>query len=405
MMLSRRAALAGSVALGAAAGQARAQTKPTLKVGVLNDQTGPYRENGGPGSVACTRQAVQEMAAKLGLNVEVLSANHQNKPDIGASIARQWYDQEGVDVILDIQNSAIALAIAGLAREKDKIVMPCAGVSDLTGKQCTPNTVHWCYDTNMLARVIGDALVKSGGDTWFFITANYAFGHSLETDTSARVQAAGGKVLGSVRLPFPTTDFSSALIQAQASRAKVIALANAGSDTTNAIKQAAEFGVTRNGARLAALLLQISDIHAIGLESAQGLALTETFYWDLNDRTRAFSGRVRQALSGAAPTAPQAACYAATLHYLKAAAAMGAVEAKRSGREAVARMKAMAPDDDVFGKSQIRADGRVLHTAYLFQIKSPAESKQAWDYYKTIETIPADQAFRPLSENGCLLVQ
>ena len=404
-MLTRRAALAGSAALGMVAHSARAQAKPTLKVGVLNDQSGPYRDNGGPGSVACARQAVQEMAATLGLNVEVVSANHQNKPDIGASIARQWYDQEGVDVILDIQNSAIALAIAGLAREKDKIVMPCAGVSDLTGKHCTPNTVHWCYDTNMLARVIGDALVKNGGDTWVFITANYAFGHSLENDTAQRVKAAGGKVAGSVRLPFPTTDFSSALVQAQASGAKIIALANAGNDTTNAIKQAAEFGVTRGGARLAALLLQISDIHAIGLEAAQGLALTETFYWDLNDRTRAFSGRVRHALSGAAPTAPQAACYAATSHYLKAAAAIGAAEAKKSGRAAVERMKAMAPDDDVFGRSQIRADGRVLHTAYLFQIKSPAESRQGWDYYKTVETIPADQAFRPLSENGCPLVQ
>src|SRR6185437_4815537 len=229
-MLTRRSAMAGVVSM-ASVGAARAQTPPTLRIGVLNDQTGPYRENGGPGSVACARQAVQEMAGKLGLNVDVIGANHQNKADIGATIARKWFDEDGVDAILDIQNSAIALAIADIAREKDKIVMPCAGVSDLTGKRCTPNTVHWCYDTSMLSRVLGDALVKNGGDSWFFITADYAFGHSLESETAARVEAAGGKVVGSIRMPFPTADFSSALVRAQTSGAKIIALANAGSDT------------------------------------------------------------------------------------------------------------------------------------------------------------------------------
>ena len=403
-MLTRRSAMAGVVSM-ASVGAARAQTPPTLRIGVLNDQTGPYRENGGPGSVACARQAVQEVAGKLGLNVDVIGANHQNKADIGATIARKWFDEDGVDAILDIQNSAIALAIADIAREKDKIVMPCAGVSDLTGKRCTPNTVHWCYDTSMLSRVLGDALVKNGGDSWFFITADYAFGHSLESETAARVEAAGGKVVGSIRMPFPTADFSSALVRAQTSGAKIIALANAGSDTINAIKQGAEFGVTRNGAKVAALLIQISDVHAIGLQAAHGLALTETFYWDLNEGTRAFSGRVRKALSDKAPTAPQAACYAAALHYMKAAAAIGAAAAKRSGREAVARMKAMAVEDDAFGKSSIRADGRVLHTAYLFQIKSPAESKQAWDYYTTLATVPGEQAFRSTSEGGCPLTQ
>ena len=403
-MLTRRSAMAGVAAM-AGAGAARAQTPPTLRIGVLNDQTGPYRENGGPGSVACARQAIQEMAGKLGLTVDVIGANHQNKADIGATIARKWFDEDGVDAIIDIQNSAIALAIADIAREKDKIVMPCAGVSDLTGKRCTPNTVHWCYDTSMLSRVLGDALVKNGGDSWFFITADYAFGHSLESETAARVEAAGGKIVGSIRMPFPTADFSSALVRAQTSGAKIIALANAGSDTINAIKQGAEFGVTRNGAKVAALLIQISDVHAIGLQAAQGLALTETFYWDLNEETRAFAGRVRSALSGKAPTAPQAACYAASLHYMKAAAAIGAAAAKRSGREAVARMKAMAVEDDAFGKSSIRADGRVLHTAYLFQIKSPAESKHAWDYYTTLATVPGEQAFRPMSEGGCSLTQ
>lgn len=401
-MLTRRAAIIGSTVLGLR-GAARAQGAPTLKVGVLNDQTGPYRENGGPGSVACAKQAVQEMAAKLGLNVEVVSANHQNKPDVGASVARRWFNQDGVDAILDIQNSAIALAVADIAREADKIVMPCAGVAELTGKRCSPNTVHWCYDTNMLARVVGDALVRAGGTTWFFITADYAFGHALEADTSARVISAGGKVLGSIRAAFPTADFSSALVQAQSSGAKIIALANAGADTITAIKQGAEFGVTRNGAKLAALLMQISDVNAVGLQAAQGLNLTETFYWDLNDGTRAFTGRVRPALNGSVPTAPQAACYAATLHYMKAAAAIGASEAKKSGRAAVERMKAMPVQDEVFGTSTIRTDGRVIHTAYLFQIKTPAESKAPWDYYKTVATIPGDQAFRSLTEGGCTL--
>ncbi|MBS0220443.1 MAG: ABC transporter substrate-binding protein [Proteobacteria bacterium] len=403
-MLTRRSAVLGAAVM-AGISTARAQAAPVLRIGVLNDQTGPYRENGGPGSVVCARQAVKEMAEKLGLKVDVVAANHQNKADIGATIARKWFDEDGVDAIVDIQNSAIALAIADIAREKDKIVMPCAGVSDLTGKRCTPNTVHWCYDTSMLSRVLGDALVKNGGDSWFFITADYAFGHSLEGETAARVQAAGGKVVGNIRMPFPTADFSSALVRAQASGAKIIALANAGSDTINAIKQGAEFGVTRNGARVAALLIQISDVHAIGLQAAQGLALTETFYWDLNDGTRAFSSRVREALSNKAPTAPQAASYAAALHYMKAAAALGAAAAKKSGREVVARMKAMAVEDEAFGKSSIRADGRVLHTAYLFQIKSPAESKHDWDYYRTLATVPGEQAFRPMSEGGCPLVQ
>jgi branched-chain amino acid transport system substrate-binding protein len=404
-MLSRRSVIAAGAALPAFSRPGRAQGRPVLKVGVLNDMSGPYRDNGGPGSVACARQAMQEIAAARGLEVEVVSADHQNKPDVGLGIARQWFDRDGVDVILDFQNSAIALAVANLAREKDRIAMPCAGVSDLTGRACTPNTLHWCYDTNMMARVVGDALVKAGGDSWYFITADYAFGHSLENDTAARVRASGGQVLGSIRMPFPSTDFSSGLVRAQGSRAKVIALANAGGDTINCIKQAAEFGVTRRGAKLAALLLQIGDIHSLGLKAAQDLILCETFYWDLNDRTRALSSRLRSALNGGVATAPQAGCYAATLHYLKAVADMGAAEAKRSGGAAVARMKAMPADDDAFGQSVARADGRVVHTAYLFQVKNPESSAGAWDYYKTLATVPGDQAFRPVSESGCPLVQ
>ena len=404
-MLTRRAALAGGASLaGAPVRRSGAQRPPALRIGVLNDQSGPYRENGGPGSVACARQAVQEIAAARGLSVEVLAADHQNKPDVGLSIARRWFDQDDVDVILDFQNSAIALAVANLAREKDKIAMPCAGISDLTGSRCTPNTLHWVYDTNMVARVLGDAIVAAGGDTWFFITADYAFGHSLENDTSARVRAAGGRVVGNVRMPFPSSDFSAAMVSAQASGAKIVALANAGSDTTNAVKQAAEFGLPRRGVRVAALLLQICDIHAIGLNAAHGLALTETFYWDLNDRTRAFSNRVQRAMSGVRPTAPQAGCYAATLHYLKIAAEVGALEAKRSGAAMVARMKATAADDDAFGKSQVREDGRVVHKAYLFEVKRPEDSRGQYDYYRVLAEVPPERAFRSVSEGGCPLV-
>ncbi len=375
-----------------------------LKLGVLNDQSGPYRGNGGPGSVACVKQAVQEFASQHGLNVEVISADHQGKPDIGLGIARQWFDQ-GVDVAMDFQNSAIALAVAGLAREKDKIALPCnAGTAELTGKQCSPNTIHWAYDTYMLARTVGGATVKTGGDTWFFITADYAFGHALESSTTNFIKKAGGRVLGDINMPFPSNDFSSALLRAQMSGAKVIGFANAGTDTVNCIKQAAEFGISQHNTKMAALLLMINDVHALGLNTAHGLLLANVFYWDLNDRTRAFAKRVQTSV-GAMPTMSQAACYGAALHYMKAAAEMGVADIKKSGRAAVARMKAMPVDDEPFGRCRIRDDGRVLHTAYLFEVKKPDESTKPWDYYKLVATVPPDEAWRPLADGGCPFVR
>jgi branched-chain amino acid transport system substrate-binding protein len=385
---------------------ARAQAA-TLKIGVLNDQSGVYRENSGPTSTACVRQAVVDsgITAK-GVTVEVVQADHQNKPDVGATIARQWIDRDGVDVIVDVPNSAVALAVNGIVREKNKVFLNSgAGTTDLTGAQCTPNTVHWTYDTYMLAKGTGGAMVKAGGDSWFFITADYAFGHDLERNASRFVQEAGGKVLGAVRHPLASTDFSSYLLQAQQSRAKVIGFANAGTDTVNSVKQAAEFGVTRRGTKIAVLLMFISDVHGLGLKAAQGLVCTETFYWDLNDRTRAFTKRVLPNITNNIPSMTHAGCYASVLHYLKAAADMGPAAAKASGAETVARMKAMPTDDDCFGAGSIRADGRKLHPAYLLEVKTPEESKAPWDYYKLVQTTPADQAFRPVSEGGCSLIR
>ncbi|WP_254070578.1 ABC transporter substrate-binding protein [Acidisphaera sp. L21] len=386
-------------------GGARAQSTK-LKLGVLNDQSGAYRGNGGPVSVACAQQAVKEFAAASGLNVEIVVADHQGKADVALGIARQWFDRDGVDVAMDFQNSAIALAVAGLAKEKDKVALVCnSGTTDLTGKQCSPNTLHWAYDTYMLAKVTGGALTKSGGDTWFFITADYAFGHALESDTAKFVQQAGGKILGNVNMPFPSADFSSALLQAQSSGTKVVGFANAGTDTVNCIKQAAEFGLVANGIKMAGLLLQINDIGALGLQAAQGLSLAETFYWDLNERTRAFSSRVSPATSGVMPNASQAACYSAVVHYMKAAAAMGPGEAKKSGAAMVAKMKAMPVDDDATGTCTIRQDGRVMNDAYLFEVKSPAASKKPWDYYKLVATVPAADAFRSLADGGCAFIK
>ncbi|WP_456316516.1 ABC transporter substrate-binding protein [Teichococcus cervicalis] len=335
----------------------------------------------------------------------MLQADHQNKADVGATIARQWIDRDGVDVIVDVPNSSVALAVSAIVREKNKAYFNSTGATtDLTGAQCSPNTVHWTYDTYMLAKSTGGAMVKTGGDSWFFITADYAFGHALERDTTGFVQAAGGRVLGSVRHPLQSTDFSSYLLQAQQSRAKVIGLANAGTDTINSVKQAAEFGVTRRGTKIAVLLMFINDVHSLGLRAAQGLVCTESFYWDLNDRTRAFTNRVKGNLAGNMPAMSHAGCYASVLHYLKAVADMGAAQAKASGAEAVARMKAMPTDDDCFGQGQIRADGRKLHPSYLFEVKTPEESRAPWDYYKLLQTTAADEAWRPLSEGRCSLI-
>ncbi len=404
MVLNRRTLLA-TAAAAPLARTARAQAG-MIRIGVLNDQSGVYRDISGPTSVACVRQAVEEFGSK-GFQVEVLTGDHQNKPDIGTTIARQWIDRDGVDTIIGVANSGVALAINGVCREKDRVYINSTGATaDLTGSACAPTTIHWTYDTWMLAHSTGAAMVKAGGDTWFFITADYAFGTALERDTTNFVQQAGGKVLGSVRHPFPgNTDFSSFLLQAQASRAKVVGICNAGTDTVNTIKQAAEFGLTRSGVKLAGLLVFLNDIHALGLEAAQGLVLTESFYWDLNDRTRAFTQRVLPKTGGIHPAMSHAGCYAGALHYLKVVADMGVNEAKKSGAATVGRMKAMPTDDDAFGAGTIRADGRKLHPVYLFEVKKPSESKAPWDYYKLIATTPADQAFRPLNEGGCSLVR
>ena len=404
MSLSRRA-FAGAAATTALLPRlARAQT-PTLRIGVLNDQSGPYRDDGGPTSAICTRQAVAEFGNR-GFPIEVVVADHQNKPDVGAGIARRWFDQDGVDVIVDVPTSSVALAVASVCREKNKIMLNSgAATTDLTGAQCSPNTVHWTYDTYMLARSTGGAMVRAGGDTWFFLTADYVFGHQLERDTTHFIQAAGGKVLGSASYPFPdTSDFSNLLVQAQASGAKVLGLANSGNDTINCIKQAGEFGLMKT-MKVAAMLMYNSNVHALGLEAAQGLLLTESYYWDLNDRTRAFNERVRPKTPNQWPNMVQAGCYAATLHYLKAVADLGIGPAKASGKDVVARMKAMPTDDDCFGIGKIREDGRKIHPSYLFQAKSPSESKQPWDGLKLVATTPADEAFRPMSEGGCPLVK
>ncbi|MFZ4405811.1 MAG: ABC transporter substrate-binding protein [Paracraurococcus sp.] len=408
MALDRRSLIAvgSSLALGGLPGRAaRAQAANTIKIGVLNDQSGVYRDISGPTSVACVRQAVQDFAGQ-GLTVEVVAGDHQNKPDVGSNIARQWIDRDGVDVIVDVPNSAVALAVNGVVREKNKVYLnSTAATADLTGPACSPNTVHWTYDTWMLARSTGGAMVKAGGDSWFFITADYAFGHALERDTSNFVKAQNGRVVGAVRHPLGNTDFSSFLVQAQASRAKVIGLANAGADTINAVKQAAEFGLTRRATKLAVLLMFINDVHGLGLQAAQGLVCTETFYWDLNDRTRAFTAKVKPHLAGNMPAMSHAGCYAAVLHYLKAAADMGVAAAKADGAAAVARMKAMPTEDDCFGAGQVRADGRKIHPSYLFEVKAPGESKGPWDYYKLLQTTAAEDAFRPIAEGACPLVR
>jgi branched-chain amino acid transport system substrate-binding protein len=392
------------VALFLLAGTAQAQISDgVVKIGVLNDQSGTYADLAGPGSVVAARMAVEDFgAAKKGLKVEVLAADHQNKPDVGSQIARQWFDVDKVDLIMDVPTSSVVLAVNQIAREKNKALIVSTGAtSDLTGKACSPNAIHWTYDTWALANGTGSAIVKTGGDTWFFLTADYAFGHALERDTEAVVVKNGGKVLGKVRHPFPTADFSSFLLQAQASKAKIIGLANAGADTTNAIKQGAEFGIVKGGQQFAGLLVFLTDVHALGLEKAQGLLLTEAFYWDLNDQTRAWSKRFAERHRGAMPTMAQAGVYSAVLHYLKA------VEALKSddGPKVIAKMKEMPTDDPVFGKGMVRADGRHVHPMYLFEVKKPSESKGPWDYYKLRSTIPADQAFRPIDQGDCPLVK
>ena len=405
MKLKRKSSsIAVAVAVALAAGTAQAQVSDgVVKIGVMNDMSSLYADIAGPGSVVAARMAVEDFgAAKKGIKVEIVSADHQNKPDVGSSLARQWYDVDKVDAIFDVPTSSVALAINEITKEKKKaFLVSGAASSDLTGKACSPNTIHWTYDTWMLANGTGSAVVKTGGDSWFFVTADYAFGHALERDTEAVVLKNGGKVLGKVRAPLNTQDFSSFLLQAQASKAKIIGLANAGGDTTNAIKQAAEFGIVKGGQNLAGMLVFLSDIHGLGLDKAQGLIFTESFYWDQNDQTRAWAKRFAAANGGKYPTMVQAGVYSSVLHYLKAVEALNGDD----GTKVIAKMKEMPTDDPLFGKGRIRQDGRKIHPALLVEVKKPSESKGPYDYYKIRTTIPAEQAFRPEKEGGCALVK
>ena len=397
--------LAASLAFAAAAliGTAAQAEDINVKLGVLSDMSSLYADIGGPGSVVAAKMAVEDFnPAAHGIKVEIVSADHQNKPDVGSSIARQWVDVDHVDAILDVPTSSVALAVSDVAREKNKVfLISGAASSDLTGPKCSPNSVHWTYDTWMLAHGTGGALVKTGGDRWFFLTADYAFGHALERDTTSVVQAAGGKVLGAVDHPLNTQDFSSFLLQAQASKAKVIGLANAGGDTINSIKQGAEFGITAGGQQFAGLLVFVTDVQALGLKTAQGLVLTETWYWDMNDANRAWTKRWQAERQGKFPSMVQAGVYSATLHYLKAVAAL---KSAADGKAVVNQMKAIPTDDPLFGKGYIRTDGRKIHPAYLFQVKKPEESKYPGDNYTLRATIPAEEAFRPIKDDNCPMV-
>jgi len=401
MALVRNCVVSAAIVYAATIGAAAAQSI-NVKVGVLNDMSGVYSDTGGPGSVVAAQLAIEDFAKiHPDVRVQVVSADHQNKPDVGAAIARQWYDREGVDAILDVPTSSVALAVSQVTRDKNKIFIDSgAGTTDLTGKACSPNTIQWTYDTYALAHGTAGALLKRGGTTWYFLTADYAFGISLQNEASAVVETGGGRVLGAAKVPFPATDFSSFLLQAQASQAKVIGLANAGGDTINAVKQAHEFGLTESGQTLAALLVYAVDVHSLGLQTARGLVLTEAFYWDLNPGTRAFSERFARRHSGSMPTMNQAGVYAGLLHYLKAVAATRSKDAQTT----MAWMKANPTDDPLFGRGSVRADGRKLHPMYLFEVKAPAESKGEWDLYKLLDTIPAEQAFRPLADGGCPLI-
>ncbi|WP_111400573.1 ABC transporter substrate-binding protein [Humitalea rosea] len=409
--ITRRGALGATGAAAAAAllpPQARAQASRPIRIGVLSDFSGAYRDYGGEGSTACVRQAIEDLKlGEQGIEVEILKADHQNKPDVALSVAREWFDRRDVDMVCDLNNTSVALAVGQLAREKNKVVLATATASAvLTGEQCSSNLIHWTYDTYMLSKSTATATVAAGGNSWFFIVVNYAFGHQMQADATRFVEDAGGRVLGAIRYPFPqTTDFSSFLVQAQSSGAKVLGLATGGADTTNCVKQAQEFGLLRRGMRVAVLLSYITDVHALGLPDAQGMLLTEAFYWDLNDRTRAFTRRLHANVPDLYPNHQQAGAYSAAIHYLRTAAAMGVDAAKADGLAVVNRMKATPTDDDVFGPGSIRADGRKIHPAYLFEVKTPAESRGPWDYYKLAATTPAEQAFRPVSEGGCALVK
>lgn len=409
MNITRRGFVGAGLAATLAPRLARAQSDNTIRIGVITDMSGIYRDVSGPTTVACAQQAAAEfMAANPSIKVEILVADHQNKADVGLAIIRKWFDQDGVDVIENVGNSSIALGAKYLIEDKNKVALiTTAGSSDLTGKSCSANLVHWSWDSWCLAHSTATSLVRTGGSKWFFLTADYAFGHAAEADAAKFVKAAGGTVLGSVRYPFgSTSDFSSFLLQAQSSGANVIAFANSGNELINCLKQAQEFGLDRGGTRMAALVGYVTDVIGMGLSTAKGLSLTETFYWDLNERTRAFMNRVKPRLaSNVYPNMSQAGDYACVLHYLKAVKEFGVEQAKRNGREVVELMKKMPTDDDCFGQGMIRADGRKIHPAYLFEVKKPADSKSTGDVYKLVSTLNADEAFRPIGEGGCALVR
>jgi branched-chain amino acid transport system substrate-binding protein len=405
MHLHRLKTLVAALALASTASAANAQySDGVIKIGVLNDMSGLYADITGPGSLWAARKAVEDFnPASKGMKVEVVGADHQNKPDVGSNITRQWFDIEKVDAVADVGTSSVALAVNQIVRDKNKVHLNSgAATSDLTGKACSPNTVHWTYDTVALANTTAKAAVKTGGDTWYFITADYAFGHALERDVEAVVNSSGGKVLGKVRHPFPGQDFSSFLLQAQGSKAKVIGMANAGGDMINTIKQAAEFGITKGGQSLAGLLVFITDVHSLGLPTAQGLLLAESYYWDLNDNTRNFGKAFAAAHKGRMPTMIQAGVYSSVLHYLKA---VHELKSDADGAKVVEKMKALPTDDPIFGKGSVRVDGRKMHDMHLFEVKKPSESKGPWDYYKLRQTVPANEAFRPLAQSECFLVK
>src|SRR3954447_21358902 len=398
--ISRRAALGAGLAAAALPGRARAQRAP-IRIGVLTDMAGPYAANTGKGSITGAQIAVEDFAkAHPDIPVEVVSADLQLKPDVAMAISGKWIDTDGVDLITDVPLSSAAFAISDLAKQKDKVAIFTGGASaDITGARCGPNHLHWVYDTWSMPHGVVDASVKEGADSWFFITADYAFGHSLQKDAASFVSGAGGKVLGQALAPFPgTTDFSSFLVQAKASGAKAIGLANGGGDTVNCIKQAAEFGIMKGGQKVAGLIFLIQDVHGVGLQAAHGVLLTEPYYWNLNTATREFGLRYAARLNGAVPNSVQAGQYAAVLHYLKTVAAIGPERAKASGRAAIEQMKSMPTDDPIFGQGRVRQDGRVIHDLHLFEVKSPEQSKEPWDYYVHKRTIPAEQAFRSMDQ-------
>lgn len=375
-----------------------------VKVGVLNDQSGVQADFAGPGSVIAARMAIQDFGGKVaGMPIDLVLADHQNKADVGVNVSRQWFDTDNVDAVLDVPNSAVALGVAGIARQKNKVLMVSGGgTSDLTGKDCSPNTVHWTYDTWAQANTVGTAVTRAGSTAWYFLTVDYAFGHALERDASEAIKAAGGKIVGTVRHPLGTADLSSFLLQAQASGAKVIGLGSAGADTINAVKQASEFGVVDGGQKVVAMLMVLNDINALGLKTSQGLLLSEAFYWDLNDQTRAFAKRFAAANNGRYPNMVHAGVYSGLLHYLKAVEKVGSA---KDGAKVVQAMKDIPTDDALFGKGQVRQDGRAIHDMYLFEVKSPAESKGPYDFYRLLGTVSADKAFRPLAAGGCALVK